>query len=88
MRLQTILKLLLLIGSGISPGPELYARTPAYTNLVFEGGGIRGVAYAGALQELEARNVLDSIGQCGGTSVGAVAAMLMALGYRAAEIIP
>jgi len=32
-----------------------------YTNLVFEGAGVRGVAYAGVIQELEQRNILGQV---------------------------
>lgn len=57
-----------------------------YKNLVFEGGGVRGIAYAGALSVLEARGMLRSIERVGGTSVGAVTALLVALGYTADEM--
>jgi NTE family protein len=55
-------------------------------NLVFEGGGIRGVAYAGALQELEDRQMLYNVQRVAGTSAGAIAATLVALGYSPSEI--
>jgi NTE family protein len=55
-------------------------------NLVFEGGGIRGIAYAGALMELQNKNVLDNITRVAGTSAGAIAATLFALGYTPEEI--
>lgn len=55
-------------------------------NLVFEGGGIRGVAYAGALMELQKYNLLDSIQRIAGTSAGAIAATLYAIGYSPEEI--
>ena len=55
-------------------------------NLVFEGGGMRGVSYAGALMELEKQGFLDSIQNIGGTSVGAIAAMMLAIGYSPDEI--
>jgi NTE family protein len=51
-----------------------------------EGGGIRGIAYVGALEELERRHVLDSIQNISGTSVGAMAGCLIAVGYKAAEV--
>lgn len=56
-------------------------------NLVFEGGGIRGLAYAGALMELEERNLLDSVQRVAGTSAGAIAATLYAVGYQPQEIL-
>jgi NTE family protein len=55
-------------------------------NLVFEGGGIRGIAYAGALMELEKHHLLDSIQRMAGTSAGAIAATLYAIGYSPEEI--
>lgn len=57
-----------------------------YRNLVFEGGGVRGIAYAGALNVLEQRGVLASVERVGGTSVGAITALLLAVGYNAGEI--
>ena len=58
----------------------------SYTNLALEGGGIRGIAYAGAFEELEHRHLLDSIRNIAGTSVGAVAGCLLSVGYSAEEI--
>jgi len=58
-----------------------------YRNLVMEGGGIRGIAYGGALEELEKRGVLAGIRRVGGTSAGAIQAALLAVGYSPQEII-
>jgi NTE family protein len=55
-------------------------------NLVFEGAGIRGIAYAGALQELEKTSVISGVQRTGGNSAGALIAALIATGYNAAEI--
>ena len=55
-------------------------------NLVFEGGGVRGIAYAGALRVLEERGSLSAVERVGGTSVGAITALLVALGYHADEM--
>ena len=55
-------------------------------NLVFEGAGIRGIAYCGVVQELEARNMLQSLEKVGGTSSGAITALAISLGYRGKEI--
>jgi NTE family protein len=52
-----------------------------------EGGGIRGIAYGGALLELERRGTLSTIERVGGTSAGAIQAALLAVGYSAQEII-
>ena len=48
-----------------------------FRNLVFEGGGVKGVAYVGALNELHKRGILDSIERVGGTSAGAINAVLL-----------
>ncbi len=55
-------------------------------NLVFEGAGIRGIAYCGALQKMEEKNWLRNVERVGGTSAGAVTALTVALGYSVAEI--
>ena len=55
-------------------------------NLVFEGAGIRGIAYSGAIKVLEEKNLLQNIERVGGTSAGAITALLLSLGYNADEI--
>lgn len=57
-----------------------------YGSLVFKGGGVRGIAYAGALQVLEQKGILQGIHRVAGTSAGAITAMLVALKYDAAGI--
>src|ERR1044072_74495 len=57
-----------------------------FTNLVFEGCGVKGIAYAGALQVLADCGILSQIKQVAGTSAGAITATLVALGYTAPEI--
>ncbi|MEL6866162.1 MAG: patatin-like phospholipase family protein [Bacteroidota bacterium] len=57
-----------------------------YKNLVFKGGGVKGVAYAGAIQVLEQNGLLDGIEQVAGTSAGAITAALVSLRFSAAEI--
>jgi NTE family protein len=54
-------------------------------NLVFEGAGIRGVAYCGALMELEDRGYLACIDKVAGTSSGGITACLIAIGYTPME---
>lgn len=51
-----------------------------FRNLVFEGGGVKGIAYAGALQVLQNNGVLPDIRRVAGTSAGAITATLVALG--------
>jgi NTE family protein len=57
-----------------------------YKNLVLEGGGIRGVAYAGAFSVLEERNILQQIEKVAGTSAGAIAGVMLSVGYTTKEI--
>ena len=52
-----------------------------YRNLVFEGGGVKGIAYGGALEKIDELNILSGITRVAGTSAGAIAASLLALGY-------
>jgi len=59
--------------------------TTQFRNLVFEGGGVKGIAYIGAMQVLENRGILPQIKRVGGTSAGAINALLFALGYSIAE---
>ncbi len=82
--------LLLWVGIGLLGSPTAQAQPtapPPYRNLVMEGGGIRGIAYGGALLELEQRGVLAGLRRVGGTSAGAIQAALLAVGYSAQEII-
>src|SRR5687767_14929094 len=55
-------------------------------NLIFEGAGIRGIAYCGVLQKMEEKNWLQQVQRVGGTSAGAVTALTVALGYTSEEI--
>ena len=48
-----------------------------YRNLVFKGGGIRGIAYLGALNVLEEIGILQNIERVAGASAGAIAATLV-----------
>jgi predicted acylesterase/phospholipase RssA len=52
-----------------------------FRNLVFEGGGVKGIAYVGAMEVLGRRGILRDIERVGGTSAGAINATLFALGY-------
>ncbi len=79
--------LLLTGSSGLPSQAQAAPPPPVYRNLVMEGGGIRGIAYGGALQALQQRGVLDSIQRVGGTSAGAIQAALLAVGYLPAEIV-
>ena len=54
-------------------------------NLVFEGGGIKGLCYIGVMKAFEERGI--KINKVAGTSVGALFASLISAGYRSNEII-
>ena len=54
---------------------------PQFRNLIFEGGGVKGIAYVGAMQVLSQRGLLDDIRRAGGASAGAINALIFALGY-------
>lgn len=56
-------------------------------HLAFEGGGIRGVAFAGAVQFLEEHGIMENITGFAGTSAGAITAALLAVGYTADELL-
>jgi NTE family protein len=55
-------------------------------HLVFEGGGVKGVAYVGALQVLGEHGLLDDVTSVAGTSAGSITALAVALGYTPEEI--
>ncbi|MEP7236666.1 MAG: patatin-like phospholipase family protein [Ferruginibacter sp.] len=57
-----------------------------YKNLVLEGGGVRGLAYAGVFSVLEQKGILQQIENVGGSSAGSIAGMLVSIGYNATEI--
>lgn len=61
-------------------------KMPLYENLVLEGGGVRGLAYAGALRVLEEKNVLQNIHRVAGSSAGAIAGLMISLGYSSGDI--
>ena len=56
-----------------------------FRNLVFEGGGVKGIAYVGATEVLEKKGILPNIQRVGGTSAGAINALLLGLNYTPAE---
>jgi NTE family protein len=56
------------------------------THLVFEGAGIRGIAYAGALAEMDRLGCLDRVEAVAGTSAGAITACLFSVGFSPEEL--
>jgi NTE family protein len=65
---------------------DLQAQKPPVRNLVFEGSGMRGIAYCGVLMELEEKGLMGGIEKVGGTSAGALMALTVSLGYNSEEI--
>ena len=65
---------------------NIYAQKHTIENIVFEGAGIRGIAYAGALETLEQKGILTNAVRLGGTSAGAITALLVSLNYSSAEV--
>ena len=55
-----------------------------FVNVAFEGGGIKGLAYVGAIRYLEKRGY--RIFRASGTSVGSIFASLAVAGYNSFEI--
>eukprot|EP00698_Gefionella_okellyi_P020180 TRINITY_DN6308_c0_g1_i1.p1 TRINITY_DN6308_c0_g1~~TRINITY_DN6308_c0_g1_i1.p1 ORF type:complete len:400 (+),score=107.11 TRINITY_DN6308_c0_g1_i1:65-1201(+) len=58
----------------------------AVENLVFEGGGIKGLAFAGAVYALEKCKILPTCKRFAGSSAGAITAALLAAGYTCTEL--
>ncbi len=52
-----------------------------FRNLVLEGGGVKGIAFVGMLRVLDKYSVMDTVERVGGTSAGAINAVLIAFGY-------
>ena len=82
-----------LVAQGVPASPAPAARlecpTPMkypFTNVVFEGGGVKGIAYGGALEVLEEQAILPEVKHVAGTSAGAITATLVALRYTPAEV--
>ena len=59
--------------------------TYPFRNLVFEGGGVKGIAYVGAIDALDKAGILGNIERVGGTSAGAINALLLAAGFTLAD---
>lgn len=57
-----------------------------FENLVFEGGGIKGMAYLGMLQVLDANGILTNVQNVAGASAGAITATLVAMADNYSQI--
>ncbi|HSW75718.1 MAG TPA: ankyrin repeat domain-containing protein, partial [Candidatus Saccharimonadales bacterium] len=70
--------------------PKDYSTTQhKWENLVFQGGSVKGLAYLSALRELEEQKIISlhhDIKRVGGTSAGAITALLIGLGFNFDEI--
>jgi len=66
--------------------PQANAQNKTYKNLVFEGGGLRGLVYAGVIEVLEKEGYMKDIEKVAGTSVGAITALMVSLNYNSKEI--
>ena len=58
-----------------------------YRNLVFKGGGVRGIAYMGALEKLDEMNIIEGLERVAGTSSGAIAATLLSFRMPVADTL-
>ncbi len=63
-----------------------FCQAPIYKNLALEGGGLRGIAYAGAFKVLEDNGTMQGIENVAGSSAGAIAGMMISIGYKSNEI--
>lgn len=79
MRLVTFLFFISLIGTSRLNGQH-------YRNLVLEGGGVRGIAFTGALRVLDSFLMLEGIRNVAGTSSGSLQACLLAAGHTVAGV--
>lgn len=55
-------------------------------NIAFKGAGVRGIAYVGALSELQKAGYLKNVIRVSGTSAGAMVSLMFALGYGPDDI--
>jgi NTE family protein len=64
-----------------------HASVPDFTknsaqNLVFQGGGVKGIAYYGVIRVLHAIKALDEVERVAGSSAGAITAMFLSVGCQ------
>jgi NTE family protein len=55
-------------------------------NLVFQGGGPKGIAFIPPIQDLERKNILEHVERVAGASAGAIMAALIAVGYSSEDL--
>lgn len=56
-----------------------------FRNLIFEGGGVKGIAYLGAMDVLDKKGIVKQVKRVGGTSAGAINAILVGLNFTPEE---
>lgn len=67
--------------------PKLVSDLGNLHKIVFEGAGVTGVVYTGAMKALEEQKLLDKVERFAGTSSGAICAAGAALGYRGESLV-
>jgi len=67
-------------GEKIRPLPGSLKDYTNFKNIVLEGGGVKGIAYGGAIQFLQKKGILNHLENVAGTSAGALAATMLAIG--------
>jgi len=65
---------------------EEYDGATVFQAVIFEGGGTKGIVYAGALTRLEEAKLLQDVSCFAGSSAGAQTAALAAVGYSGEEL--
>ena len=60
-------------------------KTRKIKNIVMRGGGVKGIAFGGALLELEKSGMLENVQRVAGASAGAITAFLLAIGFQPQE---
>jgi NTE family protein len=78
-------RFILQVSDGENGGITYAASAPPITNLIMEGGGERGEVYPGAIKVLEEQGKMQQIQRIGGSSAGALSAVILALGNSADE---
>lgn len=61
-------------------------KVAAPESLVFSGGGIKGLAYAGVIRALEEKQLFQNVKRFAGASAGAITAALLAIGMNGDEL--
>jgi len=91
---KCIEKVYALITKIIQPTSDSPAFLDNIANLVFQGGGVKGVAYLGALEQLQVEgnkrgcDFLGGVKRIAGTSAGSIVALYLGLNMSVAEITP